>query len=153
MFELNVHFSTISRLHKAFQRIWQYNQPASQPQTRVTTPAPGPPHPTSSPPRSSETRPLATIGLHNHIIFYWWHLNAQRLPWRDPEAHFGAIHPRTITSCCEGDVLHCVRQMLVTTDTDRFSRPPPPQYCKTAHFRVAFYCGQPKAHLCNNHTV
>jgi len=22
---------------------------------------------------------------------------------------------------------------------------------KTAHFRVAFYCGQPKAHLCNNH--
>ncbi len=24
---------------------------------------------------------------------------------------------------------------------------------KTAHFRVAFYCGQPKASLCNNHTV
>ncbi len=24
---------------------------------------------------------------------------------------------------------------------------------KAAHFRVAFYCGQPKAHLCNNHTV
>ncbi len=24
---------------------------------------------------------------------------------------------------------------------------------KTAHFRVAFYCGQPKAHLCNNHVV
>ncbi len=33
--------------------------------------------------------------------------------------------------------------------------PPPrtPQYSKTAHFRVAFYCGQPKAHLCNNHAV
>ncbi len=29
----------------------------------------------------------------------------------------------------------------------------PPQYSKTAHFRVAFYCGQPKAHLCNNHAV
>ncbi len=34
-----------------------------------------------------------------------------------------------------------------------------PQICgivlcdKTAHFRVAFYCGQPKAHLCNNHAV
>ncbi len=28
-----------------------------------------------------------------------------------------------------------------------------PQYSKTAHFRVAFYCGQPKAHLCNNHAV
>ncbi len=24
---------------------------------------------------------------------------------------------------------------------------------KTAHFRVAFYCGQPKTHLCNNHAV
>ncbi len=24
---------------------------------------------------------------------------------------------------------------------------------RTAHFRVAFYCGQPKAHLCNNHVV
>ncbi len=29
----------------------------------------------------------------------------------------------------------------------------PPQYSKTAHFRVAFYCDQPKAHLCNNHAV
>ncbi len=29
----------------------------------------------------------------------------------------------------------------------------PPLYSKTAHFRVAFYCGQPKAHLCNNHAV
>ncbi len=26
-------------------------------------------------------------------------------------------------------------------------------YDKTTHFRVAFYCGQPKAHLCNNHAV
>ncbi len=24
---------------------------------------------------------------------------------------------------------------------------------KTAHFRVAFYCGQPKIHVCNNHAV
>ncbi len=24
---------------------------------------------------------------------------------------------------------------------------------KTAYFRVAFYCGQSKAHLCNNHAV
>ncbi len=30
---------------------------------------------------------------------------------------------------------------------------PSPQYSKTAHFRVAFYCSQPKAHLCNNHAV
>ncbi len=45
-------------------------------------------------------------------------------------------------------------QMVVTPDTDWFSDPPrTPQYSKTAHFRVAFYCGQPKAHLCNNHAV
>jgi len=25
--------------------------------------------------------------------------------------------------------------------------------CHSAHVRVAFYCGQPKAHLCNNHIV
>ncbi len=29
----------------------------------------------------------------------------------------------------------------------------PPRYSKTANFRVAFYFGQPKAHLCNNHAV
>ncbi len=39
---------------KAFQRIWQYIQPASQPQTTCSHTSPGPPHPTSSPPRSSE---------------------------------------------------------------------------------------------------
>ncbi len=32
-----------------------------------------------------------------------------------------------------------MRQMVVTPDTDWFSDPPgPPQYSKTAHFRVAF---------------
>ncbi len=37
--------------------------------------------------------------------------------------------------------------------TDFQTPPDPPQCSKTAHFRVAFYCGQPKAHLCNNHAV
>ncbi len=40
---------------KAFQRNWQYIQPASQPQTTCNHTRPGPPHPVSSPPRSSET--------------------------------------------------------------------------------------------------
>ncbi len=40
---------------------------------------------------------------------------------------------------------------VVTPDTDWFSDPL--QYSKSAHFKVAFYCGQPKAHLCNNHAV
>ncbi len=34
-----------------------------------------------------------------------------------------------------------------------FQTPLDPQYSKTAHFRVAVYCGQPKAHMCNNHAV
>ncbi len=60
----------------------------------------------------------------------------------------------TWSTLSEGDVFHCVKQMEVTPDTDWFSDPPdPPQYSKTAHFRVAFYCGQPKAHLCNNHLI
>ncbi len=59
----------------------------------------------------------------------------------------------TWSTLCE-DVLHCLRQMMVIPDTDWFSDPPgPPQYSKNAHFRVAFYCGQPKAHLCINHAV
>ncbi len=32
----------------------------------------------------------------------------------------------TWSTLCEGDVLHCMRQMVVTPDTDWFSDPPPP---------------------------
>ncbi len=32
----------------------------------------------------------------------------------------------TWSTLCEGDVLHCVRQMVVTSDTDWFLDPPPP---------------------------
>ncbi len=41
---------------KTFQRIWQYIQPASQHWPLITHTSPEPPHPASSPPRSSETR-------------------------------------------------------------------------------------------------
>ncbi len=52
----------------------------------------------------------------------------------------------TWSNLCEGDVLYCMRQIVVTPDTDWFLEPPkppppPPRYSKTAHFRVAFYCG------------
>ncbi len=63
----------------------------------------------------------------------------------------------TWSTLCEGDVSHCMRQMVVTPETDWFSDPPAPPPLtliqKTAHFRVAFYCGQPKANLGNNHAV
>ncbi len=61
------------------------------------------------------------------------------------------LQSTTWSTRCEGDVLHCVRQMVVTPDTDWFLDAP--QYSKTAHFRVTFYCGQSKAHLFNNHAV
>ncbi len=69
------------------------------------------------------------------------------------EGEWTNIPPQSTTwsTLCEGYVLHCVRQMMVTPDTDWFlDPPPPPQYSKTAHFRVVFYC---KAHQYNNHSV
>ncbi len=79
--------------------------------------------------------------------------NIQQLCTAIEEEWLTFLRPQSTTwsTLCEGDVLHCVRQMVVTPDTDWFSDPP--RYSKTAHFRVAFYCGQPKAHLCNNHAV
>ncbi len=74
---------------KAFQRIWQYIQSASQPKTCNHT-SPGPPHPASSPPRSSETATwtaAATISFHNQRIF------AQTVRNRLREAHLHSRHP------------------------------------------------------------
>ncbi len=169
---------------KAFQRIWQYIQLASQPQTKCNHTSQGPPHPASSPWRSSENSRgqlrqqsvcitkeflhklsetvsgklicllVVLIGvstwLHFVIVtdlsgqmftfdgvwhfgevfswwavcwcqccgssgpwwqwgygmrrrmlwtmntgaFYWWHFECTEIPWRDPEAHCYAIHPR-----------------------------------------------------------
>ncbi len=45
---------------------------------------------------------------------------------------FHSPQSTTWSTLCEGHVLHCVRQIVVTPDTDW----PPP-----GHFRVAFYCG------------
>ncbi len=61
----------------------------------------------------------------------------------------------TWSTLCEGDVLHCMRQMVVTPDTDWFSDPlpHPPNTVKLHILERPFYCGQPKAHLCNNHAV
>ncbi len=236
---------------KAFQRIWQYIQPASQPPTTCNHTSLGPPHPASSPPRSSETSHPDSCcnrlewakahirwclalwrGVDNEhrcilLMAFWmyrdtvtrswgpllchssmtitsccsmiihcpmlqgsvhnfWNLktsqflHGQHTHWTcNPLSMFGMLwigvydgvfqfrpkssnfaqplnrcgpsfhrpQPTTWSILCEGDVLHCVRQIVVTPDTAWFSDPPgPPQYSKTAHFRVAFYCGQTKAH-------
>ncbi len=219
---------------KAFQRIWQYIQPASQPQTMCIHTSPGPPYPVSSPPRSSETshpdscccgqwkqvhfidailnaqtyrdeilRPIVVPFIHDHHLMLQ-HDNARPhvtrictqflevenipvLAWpayspdMSPIEHvWDALDRRiwqrvpvpaniqqlrtaieeewtNIQQATINNLINSMRrrwQMVVTSDTDWFSEPPgPPQYSKTAHFRVAFYCGQPKAHLCNNHAV
>ncbi len=58
-------------------------------------------------------------------------------PLKRSGATFHRPQTTTWSTLCEGDVLHCVRQMVVTPDTDWFSDPPPHQYSKTAHFIVA----------------
>ncbi len=74
--------------------------------------------------------------------------------WRGVNQH-STGHNQQPDQLYAKEMLYSVRQMVVTPDTDWFSDPPPrtPQYSKTAHFRVAFYCGQPKANLCNNHAL
>ncbi len=67
---------------KEFQRIWQYIQPASQLQTTCNHTSPGPPHPASSPPRSSETShpdAAATIGLHNRRLWHFGEVFSSRM--------------------------------------------------------------------------
>ncbi len=72
---------------KAFQRIWQYIQPASQPQTTCNHTSPGPPHPASSSRLRPATRTAAaTISLHNQRI------SAQTVRNRLREAHLHARH-------------------------------------------------------------
>ncbi len=89
--ESNVNFSTISRHQRRFREFGSTsNQPASQPQTVFNHTSPGPPHPASSPPWSSETShrtAAATTGLHNQRI------SAQTVRNRLREAQLHARHP------------------------------------------------------------
>ncbi len=73
---------------------------------------------------------------------------AQPLKRSGPTFH--RPQPTTWSTLCEGDVAPREANGGHTRYCLVFG---PPQYSKTAHFRVAFYCGQPKAHLCNNHAV
>ncbi len=88
---------------KAFQRIWQYIQPASQPQTTCNHTSPGPPHPASSPPRSSETRycdeilrPIVVPFIHDHHLMLQ-HDNARP----QGSVHWKLKHP----SSCMASIL------------------------------------------------
>ncbi len=84
--ELNVHFSTISRLQRRF-REFSSTSNCSQPQITCNHTSPGTPHPASSPQdrlRPATRTAAATIGLHNQRI------SAQTVRHRLREAHLQA---------------------------------------------------------------
>ncbi len=108
--ELNVHFSTISRLQRRFREFGSTSNRPHNRRPRVTTTSQDPPASKfvwDQPPGQM----LATIGLHNQRI------SAQTVRNRLREAHLHARRPHRV-------VLHCMRQMVVTPDTDWFSDPP-----------------------------
>lgn len=78
-------------------------------------------------------------------VYDWWYPTSH--------SHLRGVDQHYTGHNQHPDQLNCVRRMVITADTDWFMDPRTPQYSKTAHFRVAFYCVQPKAHLCNNHVV
>ncbi len=91
------------------------------------------------------------IGVYDNVFQFQPISSNFAQPLKRSGPTFHTPQSTTWSTLCEGDVLHCVRQIVVTPDNDWFSDPP--QYSKTTHFRVFFYCGQLKAHLCNNHAV
>ncbi len=57
-------------------------------------------------------------------------------------------HNQQPDQLCEGNVLHCVRQMVVTPDTDWFLDPPPPPNTVKLHIlEWSFIVTKPKTHL------
>ncbi len=92
------------------------------------------------------------IGVYDSVFQFLPISNNFTQPLKRSGPTFNRPQSTTCSTLCEEDVLHCVRQMVVTPDTDWFSNSPGHRKTVT-HFWVAFYCGQPKANLCNNHAV
>ncbi len=78
---------------KAFQRIWLYiQQSASQPQTMCNHTSPGPPHPASSPPRSSETSHPDSCCNNRFITTNRENLNLMRIVKQNRFKNLGELH-------------------------------------------------------------
>ncbi len=48
----------------------------------------------------------------NTGAFYWWHFECTEIPWRDPEAHCCAIHPRPSPHVARGVAMGQARQAI-----------------------------------------
>ncbi len=90
------------------------------------------------------------IGLYDSVFYFLPNPATSHSHWRGVDQHSTGHNQQpdqlyVKEMCCTAWGKWWSHQILTVFWT--------PQYSKTAHFRVAFYCGQPKAHLCNNHAV
>ncbi len=94
------------------------------------------------------------IGVYNSVFQFLPISSNFSQPLKRSGPTFHRPQSTTWSTLCEGDVAMREANGGHTRYWLVFGPPPrTPQYNKTAHFRVAFYCGQPKAHLCNNHAI
>ncbi len=73
------------------------------------------------------------IGVYNNVFQFLSISSNFAQPLKRSGPTFHRPQSTTWSTLCEEDVLHCLRQMVATPDTDWFSDPPrPPQHSKTA---------------------
>ncbi len=65
------------------------------------------------------------IGVYDSVFQYLLISSNFAQPLKRSGPTFHRPQSTTLTTLCEGDVFHCVRQLVVTPDTDWFSNPPP----------------------------
>ncbi len=94
----------------------------------------------------------------NTGAFYWWHLDAldrrirQRVPVPANIQQLRTAIEEEWTNIPQATINNLINSMRRRWQMVWLVFGPPPEP-PPMHFRVAFYCGQPKAHLCNNHAV
>ncbi len=70
---------------------------------------------------------------------WYWICSSSNLGYLQKQS----IHEKNARACVAFNSVHIASHIYSASLYDQ----------NHVHFRVAFYCGQPKAHLCNNHAV